>query len=219
MGAIMSKIRTIKIVIVDRNIVTRKGLQVIINEAPEPNEVLALFAHLSQVELFLQQHTIDILIIDDAALTPAEIIRFVKHCYKIAPELSILVLSERRDREYLQQLLQYGTAGFVLKDVDLENQLPLAVKLLSEKYLFISPTVAKLIGEYTSKSLSQRDLEVLFLLASELNVKEIAAKLDITEKTVYRIREKLKNVLNVRNNEMIIDAARRKGYLSEIELE
>lgn len=62
-------------------------------------------------------------------------------------------------------------------------------------------------------------MDVLFLLVRELNVKEIAAKLDITEKTVYRIREKLKNVLNVRNNEMIVDAARRKGYLSDIELE
>lgn len=213
----MSKIRTIKIVIVDRNIVTRKGLQVILTEAPEPNEVLALFAHLTQVEPFLQQHTTDILIIDDAALTPAEIIRFVKHCYEIAPGLSILVLSERRDREYLQQLLQYGTTGFVLKNEDLENQLPLAVKLMSEKYLFISPTVAKLIGEYIPKSLSQRDLDVLFLLARELNVQEIASKLKIAEKTVYRIREKLKNVLNVRNNEMIVDAARRKGYLSDIE--
>jgi two-component system, NarL family, response regulator DegU len=219
MGAIMNKNRSIKIVIVDLNIVTRKGLKVILTETPEPYEVLALFAHLSQSESFLQQHSTNILIVDDAALTPAEIIRFVKHCYKVAPELAILVLSERRDREYLQHLLQYGTVGFVLKDADLENQLPLAVKLLSEKYLFISPTVAKLIGEYTSKSLSQRDLDLLFLLARELNVKEIAAKLDITEKTVYRIREKLKNVLNVRNNEMIVDAARRKGYLSDKQLE
>jgi DNA-binding NarL/FixJ family response regulator len=74
--------------------------------------------------------------------------------------------------------------------------------------------------EYQSsvfKSLSQRDFDVLFLLARELNVQEIASKLKIAEKTVYRIREKLKNVLNVRNNEMIVDAARRKGYLSDIE--
>jgi DNA-binding NarL/FixJ family response regulator len=217
MGAIMSKIRTIKIVIVDRNVVTRKGLQVILTEAPQTNEVLGLFAHLSQVEPFLQQHPTDILIIDDAVLTQAEIIRFVKHCYEIAPGLSILVLSERRDRAYIQRVLQYGTAGFVLKDEDLENQLSLSVKLLSEKYLFISPTIAKLIGQQTPKSFSQRDLDVLILLARELNTQEIAAKLKIAEKTVYRIREKVKNVLNVRNNEMIVDAARRKGYLSDIE--
>jgi DNA-binding NarL/FixJ family response regulator len=71
-----------------------------------------------------------------------------------------------------------------------------------------STDAAKFIG-----ILTHRDLEVLRLLEQQLSVKEIGTRLDISTKTVYRIRDKVKRALGLRNNEMLVDAARKQGLL------
>jgi DNA-binding NarL/FixJ family response regulator len=58
---------------------------------------------------------------------------------------------------------------------------------------------------------------VLRLLEHELSVKEICERMDLSDKTIYRVRRKLKCVLGVRNNESIVDAARKKGLLDHKE--
>ncbi len=65
--------------------------------------------------------------------------------------------------------------------------------------------------------LDHRDLEVLRLLELELSVKEICERMDLSDKTIYQVRRKLKRVLGVRNNESIVDAARKKGLLDRKE--
>ncbi|MEO8612900.1 MAG: LuxR C-terminal-related transcriptional regulator [Chloroflexota bacterium] len=209
--------RPIKIVIVDRNIITRKGLVAILTEIEESHEILATFANLWEVRTVFPHHIIDILILDDLAAHPTEIVCFIKQWHETQPGLSIIILSERRDPDYIRSVMRFGTASYILKSVDLYNQLLTAAKMMSAKYPFISPKALGLMSGDAVKTLEPRDKEVLQLLAQELTIKEIGVELKLTTKTVYRIRSRLKRILGIRNNEMIVDAARKKGFLSNID--
>jgi two-component system invasion response regulator UvrY len=209
--------RPIKIVIVDRNVIARIGLKALLSEANEPYEVLAVFATLLEAEAIFPHRSVDILIVDDMVAPPTEIMTFIKQCHECQPGLSIIILSERRDRDYIQSVTRYGTSSYILKSPDLHNQLLIAIKMMSAKYLFISPKAVEIIGRDSVKTLELRDKEVLCLLAQERTIKEISMELEITSKTVYRIRSRLKRILGVRNNEMIIDAARKKELLSNLD--
>lgn len=209
--------RPVRIVIVDKNDITRKGMEGIIGDAGEPYEVIAVFQVLRDAEDYVGDHLVDLLVIDDTGLRTAEIVRLVSCSYEIHPGLGIVVLSQRRDGEYIQQVMHCGNAGFIIKRGDLKQQLLKALQMLSEKYPFLSTDAAKFIGTRWEGSLTHRDLEVLRLLEQELSVKEISRHMDISAKTVYRIRDKLKGALGVRNNETLVDAARKKGLLERKE--
>ncbi len=72
---------------------------------------------------------------------------------------------------------------------------------------------SSLIGSRAEGLLNHRDRDVLRLMADELQAKEIGCRLGISIKTVYRTRDKLKKLLGVRNNESLVDAARKQGLL------
>ncbi|MEQ8673711.1 MAG: LuxR C-terminal-related transcriptional regulator [Aggregatilineales bacterium] len=81
---------------------------------------------------------------------------------------------------------------------------------------YVSPKAAALtymMRRQTSLSLTETDRDVLWLLAEGYNTQKIAAMADLTTRSVYRIREKLRKILNVKTNEQIVDAARKRGLL------
>lgn len=205
--------RSLKIVIVDRNDVTRMGMQAIVNDVGIPYEVVAVFARLREADHYLQDHPADLVIVDDTTLHTIEIVRLVTRCYERHPGLGLIILSQRRDGDYIQQVTRHGSAGYILKNGDLQGPLLTAIKMMGDNYPFVSPEALKSMGSRRDGTLDHRDLEVLRLLELELSVKEICERMDLSDKTIYRVRRKLKRVLGVRNNESIVDAARKKGLL------
>jgi len=115
---------------------------------------------------------------------------------QINPNARVIMLTIHQDREYLFQALKHGASGYVLKDAD-ASVLVEAIRKVHQGEAYIQPTMAKeLITEfkrYTSDSvssqkngsaLSDRELEVLRLIAKGMLNKEIAKTLYISEKTV-----------------------------------
>ncbi len=205
--------RAIRIVIVDRNDITHKGIQALIGDAGPPFTVTAAFARLRDADLFLHDQSASMVIVDDMILHPLEVVRLAARCHERAT--GMIVLSQRRDRNYLQEVTRSGSASFILKngDLDLAATLLTAIRMMAERYPFLSAEAVRLLGSQREGRLAQRDLEVLRLLEHELSVKEIARRLGLSDKTVYRIRNKLKQTLGVGNTESIVDAARRQGLL------
>jgi two-component system uhpT operon response regulator UhpA len=205
--------RSTKVVISDRNDITRKGVEAIIGDSGEPYQVVAVFASLREAEDYLTEYAAHILILDDQTLTPMEVIRLVTRCHESRPGLGIIVMSQRRDGEYIQRVMRWGNASFLLKTGRLQEHLLKALQFNSSHYPFISPEALKLLGTRPMGTLTHRDRDVLRLLEQELQVKEIGERLGITAKTVYRIRDKLKKLLNVGNTDSLVDAARKQGLL------
>lgn len=209
--------RPIRVVVSDRNAITRKGVEGIITDAGEPYQVVMVFARLRDAETYLREQAVDVLIVDDQTHAPSEIVRLVSRSQEQHPGMGIIVMSQRRDGEYIQQVMRCDNASFLLKNGDLQEQLLKALQLISSQYPFLSPDALKLIGTRPVGPLNHRDRDVLRLMADELQAKEIGSRLGISVKTVYRTRDKLKKLLGVRNNESLVDAARKQGLLQRKE--
>lgn len=136
--------RVIKVVVADRNDITRKGIEAIIGDAGERYQVVEVFSRLRDMENYLSDQIVDILVADDLTYPPSEIIRLVARLYHQYPGLGIIIMSQRRDGEYIQQVMQFGNASYIIKEEDVQQQLLRALQLISSQYPFLSPDALKL---------------------------------------------------------------------------
>lgn len=102
----------------------------------------------------------------------------------------VLILTIHNEIEYLVKAVEIGVKGYVLKDSEL-SVLKAAIFTVFEGDTYIQPSLAPLLKEKLEEpvqnideALTRREVEVLKLLAEGLYNKEIAYKLDISEKTV-----------------------------------
>lgn len=179
----------IRILIVDDHPVVREGLSgmlrtqedfVVVAEASDGKEAVALAA----------QHQPDVVLMDLAmpTLDGAEAIRqIVAHL----PQSRVLVLTAYDTDERIISAVQAGARGYLLKGAPRE-ELFHAIRLVSQGQSLLHPAVAtKLLDrvqsigrEPTIETLTEREVEVLELVAAGLRNKEIAQRLVITERTV-----------------------------------
>jgi DNA-binding NarL/FixJ family response regulator len=120
----------------------------------------------------------------------------------------ILLLSMYADAGFVQQALQYGVKGYVLKS-SVSDELLWAVRAIASGQTFLSQPISEIVVEsaihpHSSESdplssLSPREKEILQLIAEEYTSAEIAKMLFISEKTVEKHRARMMEKLNVRN--------------------
>jgi DNA-binding NarL/FixJ family response regulator len=209
--------RPIRVVVIDRNDITRKGVEGIVSDAGDSFQVTAALVHLREVEACFKEKAVAVIILDDQTIHPGEVTGLVTGCYQSKPETGLIILSQRRNREYIQSVMRRGNASFILKNGDAPEQLLKALQLMTNRYPFISPEALKIINSSSALTLDTQDWDVLRLTEQGLRAKAIGAELGISQRTVYRVRDKLKEILGVNNNENLVDAARRQGLLKHKE--
>ncbi len=132
-----------------------------------------------------------------------DLVRTLKTC---SARSRILVTSDVDDPHYVERALRAGTDGYLLKIED-SSEIQLAMNSVATGELYISPTlVSKMLkrslrpasqGASGVESLSDRELRVLELLGEGLPVREIAARLHLSRKTVDSHRENIKRKLGM----------------------
>jgi DNA-binding NarL/FixJ family response regulator len=214
--------KPVRVVVIDRNDITRKGVEGIVSDAGDPFQVTAALVHLREVEACLKEEAVAVIILDDQTVHPSEVIRLATTCHQQYPDTGLIVLSQRRNQEYIQGVMRQGNASFILKNGDVQEQLLKALQLISSGYPFISPDAFKIMNSSSPPKLDSQDWDVLRLTEQGLRAKAIGAELGISQRTVYRVRDKLKEILGVNNNENLVDAARwkltRSNSLLELKL-
>jgi DNA-binding NarL/FixJ family response regulator len=117
---------------------------------------------------------------------------------KERPKLPVMVLSMFSEREYARRALKAGASAYLSKQ-GLGRELVEAVKKVLAGGRYITPTLAELLAadlgrDETSlphETLSDREYEVMKLIAAGRSVKEIASQLSLSEKTVFTYRARL----------------------------
>src|ERR1051325_7591165 len=129
---------------------------------------------------------------------------------KRSPRIGVIILSMHSDEDYLLSALNAGAKGYMLKD-SAEADLVRAIQAVSKGTPFFSPEIAKTMLEDYMRFLQQRNLqdsydllterekEVLQLLAEGKSNKEVAAILDVSVYTVDTHRTHLMQKLNLHN--------------------
>jgi DNA-binding NarL/FixJ family response regulator len=139
---------------------------------------------------------------------------------KSHPETSVIVLSMHASEDFAIQALRAGAAGYLLKDADLP-ELELAIRAVARGEKYLSPAVSRhLIDSYKRglaappdplARLTPRHREVLQLIAEGHTTKEIAAKLQVSVKTVETHRGQLMERLDIHDVAGLVRFAIRTG--------
>ncbi|KAF0219145.1 MAG: LuxR family transcriptional [Geobacteraceae bacterium] len=200
-----------RIVLADDHVLIRQGLGglikgvadlEVVGEAGDGIELLALLKSVIPHMVILD--------ISMPHLRGIEAVRAIKGNY---PAVKILVLTMHR--EYVQQALAAGADGYLLKE-DADRDLFSAIENIRQGRVYLSPRLAgELLGNRapSAEPLSNREKEVLKLIAEGKSNKEIAETLFISARTVESHRASILDKLKSKNTADLVKYAIQKGYV------
>jgi two-component system response regulator NreC len=215
----MSKIR---VLLVDDHSIVRKGLQalldrdprfVVLDEAGDGREAIQKVKH----------HLPDVVVMDIGMpnLNGIEATRQIKIKF---PDMKVLILTMHSSEEYVSAILDAGASGFVLKQ-SAPAELTTAIEAIHKGGSFLSPSICAtvihgfkhLIDESRTQtgfnSLTEREREVIQMIAEGKSTNEIAESLFISPRTVEVHRSHLMEKLCLRNTSEIVRYAVRRGVV------
>jgi len=140
------------------------------------------------------------------------------------PRTRVIVLTQYDDKEYVFSIIEAGASGFISKTAA-SSELTQGIRSVYHGDSFLSPSVAKLLvenyqhgGERISQDpyeqLTDRERDVLKLVAEGFTTQEIASILKVTPKTVEGHKTNLMAKLDIHNRIELVKYALRKGIIS-----
>jgi DNA-binding NarL/FixJ family response regulator len=207
-----------KVIIADDHAIVRRGLIQILAE--EYHNLLAREAeNADEVFKLLRENDWDIIILDISmpGKSGLEILKEVRHEH---PKVPILVLTSHPEEQYAIRVLKAGAAGYMTKESAPEHLVEVIGKI-TRGGKYISPTLAELLADNIGKnldkepheSLSDREYQVLCLIASGKTVGEIAAELSLSVKTISTYRARILEKMMFKNNAELTHYALRNNLL------
>jgi DNA-binding NarL/FixJ family response regulator len=202
--------------------IVRRGMRALLES--EPGIEIVGEASDGQEALRLCETTEPDVVILDVAMPKLNGIDVAGQARKRRPELRIIVLSMYADESYVVRALNAGARGYLLKEATDDDLLP-AVRAVAAGRSFFSPAVSAMLLEDYVRHLQQRGLEdsyhlltdrereVLQLLAEGRSNKEVATALDVGLSTVETHRANLMQKLNLHNTAEIVLYAVRKRII------
>lgn len=142
---------------------------------------------------------------------------------RTSPLVKVLALTAHEDRGYVQLLIKAGASGYVLKRAAADD-LVRAIRAVAGGGLYLDPSVAGHVvsgptraGDFgkgvAGGELSERESEVLRLIAQGHAIKEIAANLNVSARTVETYKERAMEKLELKSRAEIVRYALRRGWL------
>lgn len=207
----------IRVLVVDDHAVLREGICALLQRKPDITVVGQATngrEAIAQAQ-FLKPHVI-LMDISMPEMDGLEATRQIKALY---PEMRILVLTQHEDSEYVVPLLRAGAAGYILKRAG-GAELVNAIRTVYQQGVFLQPSVARAVVERVSQAagadephLTEREKQVLMLIAEGLSGREIAERLHLSEKTVISHRSNIMEKLGVHHTAELVRYAIRKGWV------
>jgi DNA-binding NarL/FixJ family response regulator len=175
----------IRVLVVDDHRVVRAGLEALIEEQADIELVSSAAGGAEAIEL--AKRTRPDVIIMDISMPDVDGVEATRRILAENPDARIMMLSSFGDRSRVLAAVQAGAVGYVLKDADTEDLLR-AIRTTARGDAPLDPRVARVLVADRAASggapLSEREREVLALVASGLSYKQIARRLGIVEATV-----------------------------------
>lgn len=210
------------VLLADDHGIVRRGLRALL-ETEAGLTVVAEASDGFEALRMTEEHQPDILIVD-VGMPKMNGIEVAARTQKLDRPPAVIILSMHSDESYITRALAAGARAYLLKDATDEDLLP-AVRAVAAGKPFFSPAVtAVLVEDYMRQLrargltdsyllLTDREKEVLQLLAEGRSNKEVATLLDLGLSTVETHRANLMQKLNLHNTAEIVLYAVRKGII------
>lgn len=213
---------SIRIVLADDHAIVRHGL----GQGLQREEGMEIIGEASDgrstVEIARERRP-DVVVMD-ISMPDLNGIEATREIRREAPGVKVIALSMHSAKRYVAEMLRAGASGYVLKDCDFA-ELAQAIRTVVEGRTYLSPSIGDAIGNDLSQTpgetqttafslLTQREREVLQLLAEGKTTKQIALKLHISPKTVEAHRLRVMNKLQIDNVAQLTKYAIQEGLTS-----
>jgi len=193
------------ILIVDDHEVVRDGVKRLFDEQPLKVNFGEASAAPEAVKLVREQNW-DVVVLD-LSLGGRNGLEVLKELKELRPRLAVLVLSMHSEEQYARRAFKAGAAGYITKDSP-RAELFQAINKVSKGGRYISPALAeKLIFDLDKaparpphETLSNREFEVMCLIASGKTVGEIADRLSLSDRTISTHRARILEKMAMKTN-------------------
>lgn len=208
----------IRVLVADDHAVVRRGLVQILAEAPD----MIVAGEASTGREVLQavwKHDYDVLVLD-IAMPEGGGLEVLQQLQTLKPDLRVLILSMYPEKQYAVRALKAGAAGYLTKE-SVPDELIAAIRKVARGGKYVSQALAEqlaseLRGEVEKEpheTLSDREYQVMTLLAVGKSIADIATELSLSVKTVSTYRARILDKLNLKSTAEIIRYALERGLV------
>jgi two-component system, NarL family, invasion response regulator UvrY len=197
--------KKIRVIIVDDHAILRSGIKQIL-VASGDIDVVGEAENVAQALKCVREIQADVMLLDISLpdKTGIEALKLIK---RENAALNILMLSMYMEDQYAVRSIRSGASGYLCKHTASEELLT-AIHTLAKGRKYITANVAEILAEQVGnehaaalhESLSDREFQVMRMIASGLSVSEIADKLALSVKTVSMYRTRLLEKMNLKHN-------------------
>ncbi|MEK7264363.1 MAG: response regulator transcription factor [Bacteroidota bacterium] len=195
----------IKILLADDHAVVRQGLKQMLMET-YPHAIFAEASNAAEVMALVHKQRWDIAILDISmpGRNGLDVLKEIKDLY---PKLPVLILSMHPEDQFAVRVIKAGAAGYMMKDTATE-ELITAIKKILAGGKYIRSSVAEKLAEDMDrhksdephKILSDREYQVLCMMASGKTVSDIAHEMALSVKTISTYRARILDKMKMKSN-------------------
>ncbi|MQA73061.1 MAG: response regulator [Solirubrobacterales bacterium] len=203
----------IRIVLADDHTVVRSALRLLL-ESEEGLEVVAEAGDTESTGRYVRAHKPDVLILD-LNMPGGSSLATVPDLLETSPETAIVVLTMQPEPSFARQAMQLGVRGYVVKDA-VDDQLVTAVRVAAEGGTYLQPELgARLAADQgeTPDDLSEREIEILRMIALGHTNSEIAEQLFLSVRTVESHRAHIQQKLRLSKRSELVRYALDRGLI------
>ena len=212
----------VRILLADDHQIMREGLKALLGERSSV-EVIAEAGNGIEALAIARRERPDVIVMD-IAMPDINGIEVTRQLKSELADIKIIALSMHSDRRFVSEILKAGASAYVLKQAAFED-LEKAIKAVMRNRTFLSTDIFEsVVSDYVSqlstseynayRQLSDRERQVLQLLAEGNSTKEIAFKLHVSVKTIESHRQNIMNKLGIRTLAGLTKFAVREGLTS-----
>ncbi len=208
----------IKVLIADDHDIFREGLKKIIEDTPDIKVTGEASDGFEAIKL-IRKNIYDVIILDISmpGKSGLEVISQIKTIDKKIP---VLVLSMYSEDQYALRILKIGASGYLTKECAC-NDIICAIRKIAGGRKYISMNIAEKLADdvledfhsYLHEKLSNREFQVLQMIASGKTISEIADELSLSVKTISTNRTRILDKMHLHNNAQIISYALKQGLV------
>jgi two-component system response regulator NreC len=214
----------IRVMLADDHTILRAGLKMMLNAQPDI-EAIGEASDGKQAIAQAERLSPDVIIMD-ITMPECNGIEATRQIKRLLPDVRVLILTMHENEEYLFQTLRAGAAGYMLKEAA-DTDLISAIRVVFSGRFYLSPSAqSMLVSDYLQRvhtgeerdsygALTEREREILKLVAEGYTNSQIGEQLVISPKTVDTHRTHIMDKLNLHSRAELVKYAMRRGLLED----